>query len=101
LWLFADNFTAYIDDIVQLRDAELFIGIINTELLARQTPGKEQKLNPTYVAKVVTSRPVSLLPDQLFFFILRQNSQFFQSRGWVAVGRQRDTVSGRSKLRWA
>lgn len=49
---------AYLDDIANLRDPDLFRYIIEAELQARTQPGSETRRNPTYVAKVVGTRSV-------------------------------------------
>jgi len=52
----------YVDDIANLRDPELFHHIIEAELQARNPPARENvRKNPSYVAKVVSTRYVPLL----------------------------------------
>ncbi|CAA7261735.1 unnamed protein product [Cyclocybe aegerita] len=48
---------AYVDDIADMRDPELFRNIVETEISARNDPSrKEPRKNPTHVAKLVATR---------------------------------------------
>ena len=48
---------AYVDDIVNLQDPELFRHLIESELEDRKKPGRTDiRKNPSYVAKVVGTR---------------------------------------------
>jgi len=61
---------AYLDDIANLRDPDLFRYIIEAELQARTRPGSETRRNPTYVAKVIGTRSVLDLVSLSFLNIV-------------------------------